>query len=169
MEFLLVLIAVMAAFYFILLRPVMTQQRQHRRDISNLEIGDEVLTTGGFYATVKEINTFEDRPMEIMLEAGPGVVLRGTTQAIQSVARHRLADEEPDPDEVDDDDWDDDEDEWDDEDEDLDDEDLDDEDFDEDLDDDDDDWDDEDDDEWEEDDEDDIDEPRLHLTQRRSS
>jgi preprotein translocase YajC subunit len=160
-EFLLVLIAVMGAFYFILLRPVMNQQRQHRRDISNLGVGDEVLTTGGFYATVKEINTFEDRPMELMLEAGPGVVLRGTTQAIQSVARRRLADEEPEPDELDDEDdedWDDD-DEWDDEA-------LDDEEFDEDLDEDDD-WE-EDDDEWDED-EDDAATPRLRLTRRRSS
>lgn len=87
MEFLLVLIAVVAAFYFILLRPVMEQQRRHRKDISHLEVGDEVLTTGGFYATVVEINTFEDGPMEILLEAAPGVVLRGTTEAVSSVWR----------------------------------------------------------------------------------
>lgn len=102
MEFLLVLAAVMVAFYLILLRPVISQQRQQRRDISSLEIGDEVLTTGGFYAVVNDINTFEDRPMEIVLEAAPGVLLRGTTAAIAMIARRRLHDEEPDPDEVDD-------------------------------------------------------------------
>jgi preprotein translocase subunit YajC len=85
MDILLVLIAVVAAFYFILLRPVMQQQRRQRRDLSRLEVGDEVLTTGGFYATVTAIHTFEDRPMEILLEAAPGVVLRGTSAAIASV------------------------------------------------------------------------------------
>ena len=87
----LVLVAVMAAFYFILLRPVISQQRQQRKDISSLEIGDEVLTTGGFYAVVKDIHTFEDRPMEIVLEAAPGVILRGTTAAVASITRRRDA------------------------------------------------------------------------------
>lgn len=158
MEFILVLLAVMGAFYFILLRPVLNQQRQLRSDISNLSVGDEVLTTGGFYATVTEINTFEDRPMEIMLEAGPGVVLRGTTQAIQSVARRRLADEEPDEDELDEEDFEDDD--W--EDEDVEDADLDEWDEDED-------WDEEEADDWEEDNEDGASSARFRLSQRQSS
>lgn len=87
MEYLTVLLAVVAAFYFILLRPVMMQQRKHRRDISTLAIGDEVLTSAGFYATVMEINTYEDRPMEILLEVAPGVILRGTPGAVESIAR----------------------------------------------------------------------------------
>lgn len=100
MDVVIVLLAVLAAFYFILLRPVIDQQRKQRRDISSLEIGDEVLTTAGFYATVVEINTYEDRPMEILLEAAPGVVLRGTTLAIAEIARRA--------DDIDDDDLDDD-------------------------------------------------------------
>ncbi len=87
MEYLTVLIAVVGAFYFILLRPVMAQQRRHRRDISSLGIGDEVLTTAGFYATVTEINTYEDRPMEILLLVAPDVILRGTPAAIDSIVR----------------------------------------------------------------------------------
>ncbi|MDA1010459.1 MAG: preprotein translocase subunit YajC [Chloroflexi bacterium] len=87
MDILIVLIAVLAAFYFILMKPVINQQKRQRRDISSLEVGDEVLTTAGFYATVTEINTYEDGPMEIMLEVAPGVVLRGTTLAIQEVSR----------------------------------------------------------------------------------
>ena len=87
MDVVLVLVAVLAAFYFILLRPVIAQQRKQRRDISSLEIGDEMLTTAGFYATVVGINTHEDRPMEILLEAAPGVVLRGTTVAVQEISR----------------------------------------------------------------------------------
>ena len=75
MDVLLMLVAVLAAFYFILMRPVILQQRRRRSDISQLGVGDEVLTTGGFYATVKEIRTTDEGPMQIFLEAAPGVTL----------------------------------------------------------------------------------------------
>ena len=87
MQEILLLVAVTAAFYFILLRPNINQQKQQRRDISILAVGDEVLTAGGFFATVKEINTFEDRPMEILFELAPGLEVRGTTTAVASIVR----------------------------------------------------------------------------------
>ncbi len=88
MEVILVLVAVVAAFYFILLRPVLQQQRRRRQDISSLDIGDEVLTTGGFYAVVRAMHTTDDGPMEIELEVAPGVTLRATPDAIQQVTSH---------------------------------------------------------------------------------
>jgi preprotein translocase subunit YajC len=84
-EVLLALIVVVFAFYFILLRPVIAQQRRQRRDIAGLAEGDEVLTTGGFYARVREIRTQDDGPMLILLEAAPGVVLRAAPHAIEKV------------------------------------------------------------------------------------
>lgn len=87
-QYILVLFIVIGAFYFILLRPVIQQQKRHRSDISRLEVGDEVLTAGGFYAIVREINTQEDRETEIVLEAAPGLMLRGTAAAIGTVTRH---------------------------------------------------------------------------------
>ncbi len=92
MEVILVLIAVVAAFYFILLRPVLQQQRRRRQDISSLDIGDEVLTTGGFYAVVRAMRTTDDGPMEIDLEVANGVTLRGTPEAIQQVTRRAVDD-----------------------------------------------------------------------------
>ena len=85
MELLLPLIFVVVAFYLILLRPVLNQQRRRRRDLSKLAVGGEVLTTGGFYATVRAIRTREDGPLEILLEIAPGVELRATADAIQVV------------------------------------------------------------------------------------
>lgn len=105
MDVALALLAVLGAFYFILLRPVINQQKKQRQDISSLEVGDEVLTTAGFYATIVEINTYEDRPMEILLEVAPGVVLRGTTLAVQEISRRA----DPDNDDFEDDDFEDDE------------------------------------------------------------
>jgi preprotein translocase subunit YajC len=87
MDVVLLPLAIVALFYFILLRPVINQQRQHKRDISALDIGDEVVTSGGFYAVVREINATEAGPLEIVLEVAPGVRLRGTPEAVDRVVR----------------------------------------------------------------------------------
>ncbi|MBM3140644.1 MAG: preprotein translocase subunit YajC [Chloroflexi bacterium] len=91
MEFVLLPIGIVLLFYLILLRPVLNQQRAHRRDISALEVGDEVLTAGGFFATVREINTRDEGPLEIVLEAAPGVLLRATPAAVSQVVRRAAA------------------------------------------------------------------------------
>jgi preprotein translocase YajC subunit len=94
MDVLLMLVAVLGAFYVILLRPVINQQKRRRSDISQLQPGDEVLTTGGFYAIVREIRTTEAGPLEIHLEAAPGVVLRATPYAIEQISS-RAAEAQP--------------------------------------------------------------------------
>ena len=85
MEFVLLPLAIVALFYFILLRPVINAQRQHRQNIANLDVGDEVLTTGGFYAIVNAIETQEDGPPLILLEIADGIEIEGTPSAIQAV------------------------------------------------------------------------------------
>lgn len=87
MDVILALTAVLGAFYFILLRPVINQQRKQRRDISSLEIGDEVLTTGGIYATVTGIETQDEGPTRLTLLVAPGVELRATASAVEQVTR----------------------------------------------------------------------------------
>jgi preprotein translocase subunit YajC len=100
-EFVLLPLAIVALFYFILLKPMLESQKRHRRNIANLEVGDEVLTTGGFYATVTAIETQEAGPPVILLEVAPDIELEGTPAAIQEVnPRGRPDDpsEDPDPD-----------------------------------------------------------------------
>ena len=70
------------AFYWILLRPVIVQQRRQRSDIQNLEVGDEVLTQSGFIARVKDIRVPPEGPTEIVLELGPGLEVRAYATAI---------------------------------------------------------------------------------------
>ena len=94
MELLWPLVFVVVAFYLILLRPVLSQQRRRRRDLSNLAVGDEVLTSGGFFAVVRAIRTREDGPLEILLEVAPGVELRATPDAIQIVTAPAAPDAE---------------------------------------------------------------------------
>ena len=95
MDVVLVLVGVVLAFYVILLRPVMKQQRQRRDDISSLRVGDEVLTSGGFYAIVRDIRTTDSGPMEIDLEAAPGVMLRAAPQAVEHVTKRAAEAGEP--------------------------------------------------------------------------
>jgi preprotein translocase subunit YajC len=94
----LILLFAVAAFYFILLRPVLNQQRSRRASIASLEVGDEVLTSSGFYAVIDEINTVENGPMEIVFELAEDVFVRGTPDAIVQVVGHEQPDDDQDRD-----------------------------------------------------------------------
>ena len=72
-----------AAFYFILLQPVLKNQREQRKAVKNLQIGDEVVTTGGLIGEVTDVVSRPDGPTEIILEIAPGVRVRAVTDAIQ--------------------------------------------------------------------------------------
>ena len=71
-----------AAFYFILLQPVLKNQREQRKAVRLLQVGDEVVTTGGLIGEVKDVVTPPDGPTEIILELAPGVRVRAVTDAI---------------------------------------------------------------------------------------
>ncbi len=74
---------ILGGFYFILLKPVLDQQRKTKRDLLELQVGDEVVTTGGLIATVVDIRQPAVGPLELVLEVAPGVQLRALTTAIQ--------------------------------------------------------------------------------------
>src|SRR5687768_7088383 len=71
-----------AAFYFILLRPVLKSQKEQKAAVRALMIGDEVVTTGGLIGEVKDIVQPADGPTEIILEIADGVRVRAVTEAI---------------------------------------------------------------------------------------
>lgn len=72
-----------AAFYFILLQPVLKNQKEQKKAVQSLQIGDEVVTTGGIIAEVVDVVTPADGPTEIILQIAPGVRIRAVTDAIQ--------------------------------------------------------------------------------------
>ena len=82
-----------AAFYFILLQPVLKQQRQRKRAVRELRIGDEVVTTGGIIGEVKDVLAPPDGPTELLIEIAPGIRVRALTEAIE----RRLTTLEPAP------------------------------------------------------------------------
>lgn len=70
------------AFYFILLRPVLQRQKEQRQAVSSLQIGDEVVTTGGLIGEVMDVVSPPDRPTEVIIELAPNVRVRAVTDAI---------------------------------------------------------------------------------------
>ncbi|WP_322819521.1 preprotein translocase subunit YajC [Tepidiforma sp.] len=71
-----------AAFYFILLQPVLKEKKEQRKAVAQLKIGDEVITTGGLIGEVKDVVVPAEGPTEIILELAPGVRVRAVTEAI---------------------------------------------------------------------------------------
>ena len=74
--------AIAVLFYFAFLRPVQQERARQRRELANLQVGDEVLTQAGFIAVVKEIRVPEERgPTEVILDLG-GLEVRAYASAI---------------------------------------------------------------------------------------
>lgn len=74
--------AIALLFYFVFLRPVLQERSRQRRELAELEVGDEVLTQAGFIATVKDIRVPEEPgPTEVILDLG-GLEVRAYASAI---------------------------------------------------------------------------------------
>jgi preprotein translocase YajC subunit len=77
-----VFVAVMIAFYLMFLRPIQKDQEKHKQQIRDLRPGDQVLTTSGFIATIKDIQVPESGPTRIALELADGVIFTAVPTAI---------------------------------------------------------------------------------------
>jgi preprotein translocase subunit YajC len=66
-------------FYFLLIRPQRNRQRAQQALLASLEVGDEVMTTGGIFGTIVEID--EDAGT-VIVEIAPGTRVRMMRQGI---------------------------------------------------------------------------------------
>jgi len=55
MSFFIMIIATFAILYFLIMRPQQKQQRQLQEMLKNLKKGDEVVTAGGIYGTIIDL------------------------------------------------------------------------------------------------------------------
>ena len=78
----LVILAIIFAFYLIVLRPQQQEQKRQQKDIKDLQVGDEVLTTSGFLGTVTDVFIPETGPVQIVIDFGNGVVMNAVATAI---------------------------------------------------------------------------------------
>ena len=53
-------VVIVAAFYFILLKPVLGEQSKRKKIITNLNIGDMVVISGGIIGIINEIIVTDD-------------------------------------------------------------------------------------------------------------
>ncbi|HYM16716.1 MAG TPA: preprotein translocase subunit YajC [Dehalococcoidia bacterium] len=77
-----VIVGIVVAFYLIVLRPQQQEQSRQQKDIKDLQVGDEVLTTSGFLGTVKDVYVPETGPVQIVIDFGNGVVVSALTTAV---------------------------------------------------------------------------------------
>jgi len=85
---LLIPLALMGAiFYFLLIRPQKRRAQAQSRLLSSLRVGDEIMTAGGIFGTIKEIDEDED---VVTVEIAPGTKVRMVRRAIAQ----RLQEEE---------------------------------------------------------------------------
>jgi preprotein translocase subunit YajC len=85
LEALLPFVLILAAFYFLIIRPQRNRVKMAQQMQARLAPGAEVMTTSGLHGTVREVG--DD---DVRLEVAPGVLLRFAKPAVG-----RILSEEP--------------------------------------------------------------------------
>ena len=62
------LVAIVVIFYFFMIRPQMKKQKETKKYIESLKVGDKILTIGGIYGTIQKLN--EDETIIMAIEDG---------------------------------------------------------------------------------------------------
>jgi preprotein translocase subunit YajC len=88
MSGLIVLGILLLAFWFILVRPQRTRAREQQQLIHDLERGDEIVSAGGLYGTITQI---EDDVLHV--EIAPGLIVRMARGAIAGIVETDETDE----------------------------------------------------------------------------
>jgi preprotein translocase subunit YajC len=77
---LIMMVVLFGLMYFMMIRPQMKRQKEHRQLVSNLAKGDEVVTNGGIAGRVDDVGeTF------ITVEIAPNVKIKLQKSAVQQV------------------------------------------------------------------------------------
>lgn len=92
MQFLIIMVLMLGVMYVLMIRPQRQRQAQQQSMIDGASVGDDVLTTGGIYGTISEVEGDD-----IVVEIADGVTVHMTRRGIAAVLP-------PEPDESEDDD-----------------------------------------------------------------
>lgn len=87
--FIFIIIIAFLLIYLIVVRPQKRRQNEQRQMMNELRVGDEVLTAGGIYGTVSEV---EDDLVTV--EIAPSTEVRVARRAIAGVTREPEEEEE---------------------------------------------------------------------------
>jgi preprotein translocase subunit YajC len=86
----LILPALILVMYFVLVRPQQQRTKQHKTVLSNLDVGDDVVTTAGIYGRVSDIDG-----ATVFLQVSDTVELKVTKESVAGLVSYEAeADEE---------------------------------------------------------------------------
>jgi preprotein translocase subunit YajC len=83
---LLIIVLLFAAMYFLMIRPQRAKQQAQLRLLNAVEVGDEILTVGGVYGIVQEIEPDEDGG-DLVVEIAEGIHVRIARKALATVVK----------------------------------------------------------------------------------
>ncbi|MBU3809212.1 MAG: preprotein translocase subunit YajC [Candidatus Phocaeicola faecipullorum] len=84
-SFLIMMVAIFAIMYFFMIRPQNKKQKEIANFRKNLEVGQSVITAGGIYGKVKEL---EDNA--VVLEIAPSVKIKVDRNSIYADAQAQV-------------------------------------------------------------------------------
>ena len=90
MATLILLAAMFVLLWVLLIRPQRQRQQKHQSLLSSVEPGDEILTVGGLYGIVQEIDDEDD----LVVEVAEGIHVRIARRALAAVVTPEEADED---------------------------------------------------------------------------
>ena len=80
MQFLIIMVLMLGVMYVLMIRPQRQRQAQQQSMIDGANVGDDVLTTGGIYGTISEVEGDD-----IVVEIADGVTVHMTRRGIAAV------------------------------------------------------------------------------------
>jgi preprotein translocase subunit YajC len=80
---LIIIIAMFGLLWVLLIRPQRAKQQQQQKMLSAVEPGDEILTVGGLYGIVQELDEDDD----LIVEIAEGIHVRVARRAVATVVK----------------------------------------------------------------------------------
>ena len=80
---LIIIVALFALLWLLLIRPQRKRQVEQQNLLSSIEVGDEVLTVGGLYGIVREVDEEDD----LIVEIAEGIQVRIARRAVGGVVK----------------------------------------------------------------------------------
>jgi preprotein translocase subunit YajC len=87
---LIILVAMFALLWFLLIRPQKAKQQRQQQMLNQIDPGDEILTVGGIYGIVVEIEDDDD----LVIEIADGIHVRAARRAVAAVVKPEDEDED---------------------------------------------------------------------------
>lgn len=83
-SFLIVMVGMIAIFYFLLIRPQMKEQKRRKEMLSSVRKHDKVITSGGIYGVVVAVS---DNDITIKIDESNNIRVKFTRSAVATILR----------------------------------------------------------------------------------